>query len=49
LTHFAAADAAKIIRREFQNSNWRTQKILLIPNVLIGGYKEIKLFRSQRQ
>ena len=37
------ANATKIIRREFQNSNRRTEKILLIADVLIGRDEKIEL------
>jgi hypothetical protein len=37
------ADTAKIISREFQDSNRGTEKILLISNALIGRDKKIEL------
>ena len=42
-------DAAKIVRREFQDSNSRTEKILLIPDILIGSDEKIELAGRQCQ
>jgi hypothetical protein len=43
-------DAMKIVRREFENRNEFAGKILLITNVLIGSYEQIKLgFGSLKQ
>ena len=42
------ADAAKIIRREFQYSHRGSEKILLITNILIGRDDEIELLCGQR-